>query len=231
MARNGSTSVIDFDSILQQSAERATRLKELGKQHDVLQKARQQLDKDEAAFMTEIQSLGLGKVFKATRQTAKAATKGDKASAKTGAKRGRKPKTEGDGRSMPLHDVLLTVMPASEAEGISKDDIVTLVAGEGYISKATDPKVVIGQALGKSNHFSNPARGQWRLTKLGERARDKLFETAVEDAAGTAKAAQTATNPAPVAQAPATPAMTAEERLAQTNAAAADATTAQVAAV
>jgi hypothetical protein len=234
MARNGQNSggVVDFGSLLQQSNERAARLKELGKRHGELQKARAQLDKDEASFMKEVQSLGLGNSFATSRParqqpkaTRKPANKGEgkTKTAKPQAKaqkrsNGSKNKGNGNGqRGVPLHNILLTVLPASTEDSITKDEIATRVTGEGYTSKAANPKVVIGQALGASNHFTNTGRGLWRLSKLGERARDKMFSSAVNDAAKDTAAS----TPAPTVAAPApAPAQSAEERLAATAAAA-----------
>jgi hypothetical protein len=252
MARgNGSNSgaVLDFNSLMQQQNERAARLKELGKRHGDLQKARQQLDKDEAAFMKEVQSLGLGNAFSAPsrparqpRQTAKAQSKGKgdgnkgkqqskpQPKAQKRAANGTKQKGNGGNgtRGVPLHNILLTVLPANNEDSITKDEIASRVSGEGYTSKASNPKVVIGQALGASNHFTNTGRGLWKLSKLGERARDKMFASAVSDAAKDTNATAAVSTPAPVAAQPvaAQPvasADTAEDRLAQTNAAAADA--------
>jgi hypothetical protein len=224
---------------MQQQNERAARLKELGKRHGDLQKARQQLDKDEAAFMKEVQSLGLGNTFSAPsrparqpHQTPKATrqTKGDGNKGKQSKQQPRQQKRAANGskskgnggngtRGVPLHNILLTVLPANNEDSITKDEIATRVSGEGYTSKASNPKVVIGQALGASNHFTNTGRGLWKLSKLGERARDKMFSSAVTDAAKDTKANVAApapqTDAAPVAASP----DSAEARLAQTNAA------------
>jgi hypothetical protein len=157
MARNGQNSggVVDFGSLLQQSNERAARLKELGKRHGELQKARAQLDKDEASFMKEVQSLGLGNSFATSRParqqpkaTRKPANKGEgkTKTAKPQAKaqkrsNGSKNKGNGNGqRGVPLHNILLTVLPASTEDSITKDEIATRVYRRGLHLQGGEPE-------------------------------------------------------------------------------------------
>jgi len=238
MARpNGSNSGVDFSALLAQSKERQQRLNELAKQHGDIQKRRQQLDREEAEFMKEVQSLGLGGTFAPSRPARQPKNDGNKNKGKKGddkpQQRQQKPQkrqSNGNGangnggqRGPSLYSVLLTVLPNSTEDGITKDEIAKRVAGEGYKSAAANPKVVIGQTLGGSNHFKNVGRGVWRLSKLGERARDKMFANAVN----TASQGDTGTPPqsaTPAQQQDAQPAVNspddAEARLAQTNAAA-----------
>jgi len=190
MDRKG-TAVLNVDAVVAEFANRSKRLREIVKQQGLLAKQRAQIEQQQNQLSNEVQRLmgtaeenstiaprrrgrKPGRKPKAEK-TAKNARKANGNGEKTVAKRngrGRKPSGES------LRDVLLTVLPSASEDPISKDEIVTRLTKKGYKSTAKDPKVVIGQALGKHRDFSVVERGKWRLSATGVKNRDKMVAPA-----------------------------------------------------
>jgi hypothetical protein len=161
---NGGVSV-DFAAVAADMKARASRLTEIGKEQAKLDKQYALLDEQQAAFDAEVAALtGNTPAEPKTRKPRKARANGTPSTRTT------------------LRDVLLSVLPGPDAPAISKDEIATLVAATGYKTKSEDPKVVIGQALGKYRDFQNTERGVWRLTQHGVNARDKATAAPAADA-------------------------------------------------
>lgn len=202
MARNGNNGSVNIQAALEDAAARASRLKELGKAQADLDKRRSQLDAEQEKLNHELATLtGNGTVRVGRKPKAEKAEKAEKQPRKARAKKA--DKAVGNG-TMSLHEVLLSVMPGNDALAISKDDIAALVVKSGYKSSAKDPKVVIGQALGKSSDFQNVSRGLWRLSKRGENNRNKQSDTPAEKPTASA-------TPATAPATPASPVATADE--------------------
>lgn len=196
--QNGSNSgTLDIGSFVKTQQSNLTRLAKLAEQKAKVDEKAAVVLAEQAEIQDQINAIMGVKVAspvaKPTNGKASkpAATKATKATSNgTGNGRGRRGNGNG-GQSM--NDVLLSVLPSNSEDGISKDEIATRIAAAGYTSNSTDPKIVIGQALGKSRDFQNVSRGIWRLSKFGEAAKAKLMATPA------------ASTPDAVADAPAAP--------------------------
>jgi hypothetical protein len=171
--KNGSNAaVLDIQGAIAQQEKRTARLVELDKQRTKLLADKAKIEALEAKLTIEATSLLNGGPVTAPKATKPA--KGEKTE-KTG-KRGR-PVGSTNGTCTSLREVLLKVMPNADEQPINKDEIASRVAAAGYTSTASDPKIVIGQTLGRFNDFTNVERGQWRLSKHGMNRRDKAAAT------------------------------------------------------
>ena len=137
-----------------------------------IQTATADLDLQRQAMLDEANqiSAGLTEVALPRRAGRKPSKAGRPAKSGTGKRgrpvgSGRKAATGGSGKTLP--EYLLDILPGVDQEGITKDAMIPLLTKAGFTTKATDPKVVVGQALSKGNWFTTSARGQWRLTKFG----------------------------------------------------------------
>lgn len=201
MARNANGSdTLDITATVEAMKARIERIKELGKLRTQLDKDQEALDKQQLEIDAELAALTGG--------TATPESKPRKPRSDAG-----KPRANGNGvRGTSLRAVLLKVMPNPDSDGITKDDISTLIAAEGYTTTASDPKVVIGQTLGKFRDFQNVSRGLWRLSKFGVTTRDKMLATGNEpvNAPEDEHATPVTDDAAPVAETPAPEAPAAE---------------------
>lgn len=81
------------------------------------------------------------------------------------------------GRSMS-NVIVQDILPDSKSnESMNRDQITEALAKQNIKSEASDPKVVVGQALNKLSKeglVKRPARGQYKLSAKGDTLREKL---------------------------------------------------------
>jgi hypothetical protein len=152
----------DVIELANKASDRAARLQKIAKSLDVIKKQRNALDVQEANLIAEAKDFSTKKPAQ-RRPVVKKATPSKKAARATS-------KT---GETLP--QILLRIVPGSKEEAVNKDELAARVAAEGYKSASGDPKVVIGQTLGKSDLFKSPARGLWQRSPKG----DKVFAEVV----------------------------------------------------
>lgn len=160
--------VIDIETIQEETKARISRLKEIKKGLEAIEKEKDKLDEQEAAFHAEAKDLGID-------ITSPSKLGGKRRGRPAGSGRGRGGSKTGETRA----DMLLRVMPNSEEDPVSKQVLVERLEKEGFTSVSDDPAIGVSQELTKMKKAglaSNSAgeRGTWRLTKKGEKQAAKV---------------------------------------------------------
>ncbi len=170
MSKNpASTNVAELADV---AKDRAARLRQIAKDQGVIQKQRSKLDAAEQKLVDEANSLMSGSPAPKRRKNGAAKPANDNG------KRARA--TSKTGETLP--QILLRVAPSSKEDAVNKDVLAERVAAEGYVTASGDPKVVIGQALGKHSAFKSPSRGLWQRSASGDKEAVEQAEAAAAPA-------------------------------------------------
>jgi hypothetical protein len=177
-----------------EAQKKVARLEKIGKNLSAIRAKIAALNAQEAEVMAQAEAVAAGKsVGKKVGRPAKAkpAAKPKRkaktvAKAKKTGKVGRPAKKASRASSdtgESLQSVLMNILPAHDAEGIDRSTLAKLVESRGYHTTAQDPCIVIGQNLttmSKGGLAEAAVRGQWRLTKKGEKALSAAAEEAAK---------------------------------------------------